>query len=271
MTNKILIVDDFSANLMIMEEILSVINYTIITAENGKEAYELALEHNPDIILMDWQMPVMDGLVSLKHLKKNPKTAEIPVIMVTGNLLESTSLEEAFNAGAVDFIRKPFEKIELIARVKSILNFVKYFKLTIHRKNQELSASMLQQSRLAELYSQINKKLFKLKEQYPETEEIVNDITGNISVQLIEEGWKRFEEYFSDTHSSFYNNISQTHKNLTPSEIRLCTLLRLNMNSKEIAAFVHQEEASVRVSRSRLRKKIGLSEEESLTNYLMRF
>ncbi len=74
-----------------------------------------------------------------------------------------------------------------------------------------------------------------------------------------------------ELNPSFYKQFLEVHPDISPSEIRLCTLLRLNMSSKEIAAFIHQEEASIRVSRSRLRKKSGLCESDNLVGYLLKF
>ncbi len=170
MKHKILIADDSAVNLTIMVDILSDAGYEVFTAQNGKIAVKQALENLPDLILMDWQMPVMNGIEALEMLKKDAKTREIPVIMVTGIATTAEHLQEAYQKGAIDFIKKPFEKIELLARVKAILSFVTYYKLVILSKNNELSASLLQLSRLTELHEQISKKLTRLKEDFPELE-----------------------------------------------------------------------------------------------------
>ena len=271
MKQKLLIADDSAVNLTIMLDILSDAGYEVFTAQNGKIAVKQAVDLLPDIILMDWQMPVMNGIEALEILKKDAKTREIPVIMVTGIATTAEHLQEAYQKGAIDFIKKPFEKIELLARVKAILSFVTNYKLVIFNKNNELSASLLQLSRLTELHEQISKKLTRLKEDFPELESQINEITGNVSVQLLNEAWKRYEENFMELNPSFYKQFLEVHPDISPAEIRLCTLLRLNMSSKEIAAFIHQEEASIRVSRSRLRKKLGLSETANLVGYLLQF
>ncbi|OFX16296.1 MAG: hypothetical protein A2033_16975 [Bacteroidetes bacterium GWA2_31_9] len=271
MSNTILIADDAMVNLVLMRDFLIDCGYNVVEAKNGKEAFELAHKYKPDLILMDWQMPIMTGVESLVLLKQNAITKEIPVIIVTGIATTVEHLQEAFDKGAIDFIKKPFEKIELLARVNSMLTFIKYYKLVIEQKNKELSMSMLQLNRLTELHNQITKKMKNLSDLSPDSKQIINDITGNISVQLLNEAWNRFENYFTEIRPDFYNNLAKAHNNLTPSELRLCTLLSLNMDSKEIATFTHQEYNSVRVSRSRLRKKIGLSDTDNLVNYLMTF
>ncbi len=271
MKQTILIADDSAVNLTIMRDILSDAGYEVILAQNGQNAIEEALANLPDLILMDWQMPVMNGIEALKALKQDPETSEIPVIMVTGIATTAEHLQVAYEKGAIDFIKKPFEKIELLARVKAMLAFVTYYKLAINQKNNELSASILQLSRLSGLYDQIARKLTKLKAEHPQLEEQVNDIVSNVTVQLLNEAWTRYEEYFKELNPDFLKNLLLAHPDISPGEIRLSSLLRLNMSSKEVAAFIHKEESSVRVSRSRLRKRLGLSEADNLVGYLMQF
>ena len=271
MTHKILIADDSEVNLMIMRDILGDEGYEVCVAKNGKIAVAQTLFHLPDLILMDWQMPVMSGIDALEIIKQNPKTCEIPVIMVTGIATTVEHLQKAYNKGAIDFIKKPFEKIELLARVKAMLSFVTYYKLAIEQKNSELSAALLQLSRLTGLHEHISKKLVRLKADFPETESQINDVIGNVSVQLLNEAWHSYEEKYRELNPSFYKQFLIAHPDITPAEIRLCTLLRLNMSSKEIAAFIHQEETSIRVSRSRLRTRLGISETDNLVGYLMQF
>jgi CheY-like chemotaxis protein/DNA-binding CsgD family transcriptional regulator len=271
MKQQILIADDSAVNLRIMHDILVDAGYDIILAQNGKIAVEQTIDNNPDLILMDWQMPGMDGIEALKILKGNDGTKEIPVIMVTGIATTAGHLQEAYEKGAIDFIKKPFEKIELLARVKAMLSLVTYYKLAIKHKNDELSEAMLQLSRLTELHEQISKKLSKLKGDFPEVESPVNDIVGNVSAKLLNEAWKRYEENFRELNPTFYSQFLHAHPDITPAEIRLCTLLRMNMSSKEIASFIHQEESSIRVSRSRLRTKLGLLEADNLVGFLMKY
>lgn len=271
MSQNILIVDDSEVNLTILRDILLDAGYEVCMALNGKIAVEQALALMPDLILMDWQMPVMNGVEALVALKEYSKTKDIPVIMVTAIATTTEHLQEAYEKGAIDFIKKPFEKIELLARVKAMLAFVSYYKLTIELKNRDLSASLQQLSSLTELHEHIAKKLTKLKDEFPNTANQVNDIVSSMSVKLINEAWKRHEDTFRELNPTFYKDFLSMHPDITPAEIRLSTLLRQNMSSKEIASFVHQEEASVRVSRTRLRKKLGLTESESLVAYLMRF
>jgi two-component system, sensor histidine kinase and response regulator len=120
---KILVVDDNSDYAVRIIELLKETDksFNFFMALNGKIAYSIAEKKIPDLIITDWEMPVMDGIEFIKYLKSNKQTSDIPVIMCTGVMTQTENLETALNAGAVDYIRKPVEKHELIARVHSML------------------------------------------------------------------------------------------------------------------------------------------------------
>ncbi len=126
---KILIVDDEFTHL---ETIIDIVedagcNYDIFSAINGKTALEIAKKEIPDIIITDWEMPEMNGIELIKHLKNTPQTADIPVIMCTGIMTTSEHLESALHVGAVDYIRKPIDKIELLARTRANLHLAEKY------------------------------------------------------------------------------------------------------------------------------------------------
>ena len=122
MSSKILIADDSKLVVSLIKSLFAEHDnsYVVIEAVNGREAIEKALSEEPDVILMDWQMPEMSGIDALKTLKSDIRTKEIPVIMLTAS--EATT--EAFECGASDFVQKPFNKNELIARVNTTLDAV---------------------------------------------------------------------------------------------------------------------------------------------------
>lgn len=129
-TPKILIVDD---EIVHLDAIIDIIedekyDYEVFSALNGKKALEIATKEIPDLIISDWEMPEMNGIELIKHLKSETKTADIPVIMCTGIMTTSENLETALNIGAVDYVRKPIDKIELIARIKANLHLAEKYK-----------------------------------------------------------------------------------------------------------------------------------------------
>ncbi len=117
----ILIADDEPDILVIMELILKSQGYEVIKGTNGIEALELASEHLPNLILLDIMMPEMDGWEVLRLLKTDPRTSGIPVAMVSareGSRPKITSMQE----GALDYVTKPFDTMELLNKVKELLN-----------------------------------------------------------------------------------------------------------------------------------------------------
>ncbi len=120
---KILVVDDQKDNLVTIVDMIEERKDIgeVFHANNGELALMIAEKHQPDLIIMDWEMPEMSGIETTKKLKSNDKTKDIPVIICTGIMTSSNHLETAFEAGAVDFIRKPIDKIELHSRMQSML------------------------------------------------------------------------------------------------------------------------------------------------------
>lgn len=183
MGSKILIADDSKLVVSLVRSIFEneKDDFTVITANDGKEAFEKADNELPDIILMDWQMPELSGIEALKLLKQNEKTKSIPVIMLTAT--ESTN--EAFEFGANDFVQKPFEKTELIARVKTSLELANSLK-EIKLKNIDLE---IQHNKL-----KIQKDiLVKQKKELAESQELaiiisrIIEPTKSILEQILQE------------------------------------------------------------------------------------
>lgn len=137
MTKKILVVDDEPDVLKTISFRLKAEKYEVITASNGKEALQAANKKNPDLILMDIRMPEMDGFEATQILKKDKKTNLIPIIIVTASKDDTESIVKGFECGADDYITAPYNKFELLARVKAALRLralweelVKYQRLT---------------------------------------------------------------------------------------------------------------------------------------------
>ncbi|MFI5236711.1 MAG: response regulator transcription factor [Ignavibacteriales bacterium] len=117
---KILIIDDLPENIFILQDRLIQEGYEVITAYGGNDGMEKAYSNLPDLILLDVMMPDMSGLDVCKTLVNDEKTKHIPVILVTAKA-GAEDTKEGLEAGAFDYIKKPFNRIELMARVKSAL------------------------------------------------------------------------------------------------------------------------------------------------------
>jgi len=130
--SKILIVDDSKTTRLLIQSTLNKNGFEDTVAVNSaKEAFKILNLENPsdaeasfDLIMMDLMMPDMDGIDALIKIKTAPKYKDLPCIMLTGDS-ESNSLQEAFNAGATDYVSKSVNKIELLARVRSAIRFKK--------------------------------------------------------------------------------------------------------------------------------------------------
>jgi two-component system, cell cycle response regulator len=120
MSARVLVVDDILSNVKLLEAKLSAEYFEVVTAYSGLEALAKVDEHEPDIILLDVMMPGMDGFEVCRRIKSNPKTAHLPVVMVTA-LDQSSDRVAGLDAGADDFLTKPVDDAALFARVRSLV------------------------------------------------------------------------------------------------------------------------------------------------------
>lgn len=120
MSKRILIIEDSEVNRRLMRDVLIYHGFEVIEASNGKEGIELALKQRPDLILLDMQMPVMDGFEVLRVIRDNPDLRGIKIITVTSFAMVGNK-ERILKAGADDYIAKPIDTRELPKRVKMML------------------------------------------------------------------------------------------------------------------------------------------------------
>jgi len=121
--HTILVVDDETSIREMLVISLESAGYNVLQAENAKNAHSLVLDKHPDLILLDWMMPVTTGLELLRRLKRDEMTDHIPVIMLTAKAEESSKIS-GLDSGADDYIAKPFSPRELLSRIKAILRRV---------------------------------------------------------------------------------------------------------------------------------------------------
>jgi class 3 adenylate cyclase/CheY-like chemotaxis protein len=133
---KILAVDDVPQNLRLLEAVLAPNGFEVVKALTGEDALLKVLQEKPDLVLLDIMLPGIDGYEVCRRLRADPKTAFVPVVMVTASGLPEKT--KAIEAGADDFVPKPFDQLELLARVRSLLR-VKTYHDEIERQRTELA------------------------------------------------------------------------------------------------------------------------------------
>ena len=142
MKHTILIVDDESYGRETLEALLTQEDYQLVSAASGREALEKAVTHPPDIVLLDVMMPKMDGFEVCARLRADTRLAEVPVLLLTA-LDDRGSRLRGLAAGADDFITKPFDRVELRTRLRSLLRLNRYRRL-LEAREQLLRAQRLE-------------------------------------------------------------------------------------------------------------------------------
>ena len=158
---RVLVVDDTAANVRLLEQVLLLAGYEVVTASSGEEGLAKVVVAKPDIVLLDVVMPEMSGYEVCRALRANPATALLPVVMVTA-LDPETERVKGIEAGADDFLAKPINQAELLARVRSLLRI-----RALHRQVEEQAAQLAEwnaklEHRVAEQMEQLE-RLARLK------------------------------------------------------------------------------------------------------------
>jgi DNA-binding response OmpR family regulator len=116
----VLVADDDPDILMLVSFRLDRAGYDVIQAQDGEEAVRLAVEHEPDLAVLDVMMPKLDGYEATRKLRSHETTSRLPVILLTARVQEA-DVARGFEAGADDYVKKPFSPQELGARVQAVL------------------------------------------------------------------------------------------------------------------------------------------------------
>lgn len=301
--DKILVVDDDLENIDMIVEYFEQLDqkYTCFQAHNGAIACKIIEDIVPDLVLIDWNMPKLNGLETVKILKKNPVTRNIPIIMMTGVMEKSEHLQMAFEAGVVDYLRKPFELLELRTRINSTLSLAKSYKRIYHqnreieRRNQEiqelytrekdlLSKQLeqqykelyhirLQMERKNETLSQVKQEMKWLEKALPQqginrAKLITRTLEENLAV---DKDWEKFKYHAENVPQKFFATLTQHYPHLTKNDLKLCAYISLQLSNKEMAALLRISDSSVKMSRNRLKKKLNLGAKDNLTTFILQF
>jgi DNA-binding response OmpR family regulator len=272
---NILIVDD---EIGIIQTIINLLdsenpNYNFLQTCDPEQGLIIAEKRQPDLIITDWQMPTMSGIEFIKALKLNPACNEIPVVMLTGKMTSSEHLKTALDAGAIDFIRKPIDAIELTARIRSMLLLSTYYTETVDLKNRELVSIAMNITRNNEFNLKVMDEISLLRTEFGSRNrklaEGLQRMEHQISMKIKGESWQQFETYFNNVHPRFFETLTTKYPDISPAELKLAAFLRLNFSTKEIASIIFLSPDSIKTSRTRLRKKLDLSPDDNLNTFLM--
>lgn len=167
---KILVVDDEEKNLKLMEAMLLPRGYDVVKAYNGQEGLKKVQSESPDLVLLDVMMPVMNGFDVCRRLKNDPETRLIPIVIMTA-LGEIEDRVKGIEAGADDFLTKPINRDELLARIRTSLRL----KMTVERKVDALRGA---QEYLSKFVPQSVKKEIEVNPDAPQLEKTDQDLSS---------------------------------------------------------------------------------------------
>jgi class 3 adenylate cyclase/CheY-like chemotaxis protein len=179
----VLVVDDLPQNVRLLDAVLSPRGFKVVGASSGEAALDIMREETPDIVLLDILMPGMDGYEVCRRIRQDPATAFLPVVMITAS--GDQEKIRAIEAGADDFVTKPFDQSELLARVRSLVR-VKRYHDTIEAQTTELQAW--------------NRQLEERVQAQVQELERVNRLRRFLAPQLVEMVVDSGDESFLESH-----------------------------------------------------------------------
>lgn len=195
----ILLVDDIVDNLEMLTDMLDNQGYEVQIALDGQEALDKIASHPPDLILLDIQMPGMDGYEVCEHIKANPETANIPVIFLSA-LSETEDIVKGFDAGGVDYVSKPFKYREVMARVES--------QLAVSRQRKEIEARRERDKRQFEVLAKMKNDFL-----YGAAHDFKNPLTGILLyTQLLRDSPPDTEEELKDLASGIESSARKMQR-----------------------------------------------------------
>jgi CheY-like chemotaxis protein/DNA-binding CsgD family transcriptional regulator len=294
---KILIIDDESESIDVLQYLLEELKYEVHSLMQPELAIATIKNIAPQLIILDWIMPVKSGIEVLNDIKKDSEIADIPIIISTGVRTQSDDLKTALDSGAFDFVRKPIDETELAARVASALSTFDYIKkiivMQIQANEQDLKlaetkARLLEneldkkeRELIASTISLLhNKKLINtIKDDVLEDTTIVDEASKNQLLRILTKyenvantfNWQMFEKRFTELNIEFYKNLRAKYPLLTSNELRLCALYKIGLSSKEVSILLYSNYEAIRKAVYRIRKKMQISDKTELSLFLQNF
>ena len=222
---NILIVDDIENNIATLEATIksSLSNITLFKARSAKEAFEILYDNSIDLILLDVQMPIMDGHEMAKILSKNIETKMIPIVFITAVFTQEEFIDVGFDIGAIDYIIKPIEDKILIRKIKLYIKILE--------KQKSLEYALEEERRLKNALSQ---------ERYIATHDLLTDIPNRVlfydrleqAIAISKRDTSNFSLYFMDLDK--FKEINDTLGHDAGDELLVEVAKRLQSNTREV-------------------------------------
>jgi len=252
---KILIVDDRPENLLTLEGILESPDLTIIKANSGNEALGLLLEHKFALVLLDVQMPGMDGFETAEIMRSNEKTKNVPIIFITAISKQRRHIFKGYDTGAVDYLYKPLDLEILKSKIKAFIEFFKH-KQALEETTEKLSKTVTELEKAKSIAEEATKVKSKfLASMSHEIRTPLNGIIGMADLGLMDNDLTDLQsERFSDIKNSgqtlleIINDILDLSKieaeklELEEIELSLRTLVEKIFNTINITAYENGDE-----------------------------
>jgi two-component system, sensor histidine kinase and response regulator len=220
-THSILVVDDEPDNFETIEAILSDESYQLHYANSGTSAIAALDRYDPDLILLDVMMPEQDGFETCEAIKSLDKWKAVPIVMVTA-LSGKTNMARCFSVGADDFVAKPIDRLELQARVHSMLRIKKqYDKIDslykLQKQNLNYAADRsygLSKERIQRFINEIQAPIDRITKDLESSLEIANTLDRDLIVETIATVNSSISE-LKESISGFADDLDQIHSTIT--------------------------------------------------------
>lgn len=253
---------DFT-NLVANQKILDSLNSTIFNSEITREVTDLAQQYEFDLKFK------MADLEHKKDRKAQQNKILIFIALSVFFLLLSIIVFLLFKNQRNKTNHEKLKLVQLDLESKNLKLEKEHLHLELDYKNRELTTNVMYLVQKNKLVSDVVKRLMELKDVLPENSKsnfrfILNDLQQSADST----GWKEFEIRFKEVHQEFYTNLLEKYPDLTPNEKKLASFLRMNMTSKDISSITTQSVESIKIARTRLRKKLGLTQDINMIAFL---